>query len=184
MTGDRTGELSWPEHNGLDLIGEWLHCEGVTQYRVEEGVYLASYQGETTTLSGLVTTFAGGTWQSVVTGAKQELVIGKQQIGTGEVFYVGGQPQQLTGDGLWRRFLTQEVLPYETDRDLVQTTEGIMKYRRESPTETQLYMCNLGVTESSFELKTPAHACLTQESLTPSKITLAPYEYLILSFAK
>ena len=77
---------------------------------------------------------------------------------------MGGQPQQLTGDGLWQRFLTQEVLPYETDRDLVQTTEGIMKYRRESPTETQLYMCNLGVTESSFELKT-GHSCLTQAAL-------------------
>lgn len=184
MTGDRTGELSWPANNGLDLIGEWLHCKGITQYRVEEGTYTASYQGKTTTLSGLVTTFAGDNWQAVVEGAKQQLVIGKQQVDAGEVFYVGGQPQKLTGDELWRKFLTQEVLPYETDRGLVKVKEGIMKYRRESQTEIQLYLCNLGVTESSFELKTMARSCLNHEDLFPGEVTLAPYEYLILSFAK
>lgn len=80
--------------------------------------------------------------------------------------------------------MTQEVLPYETDRGLVKVKEGIMKYRRESQTEIQLYLCNLGVTESSFELKTMARSCLNHEDLFPGEVTLAPYEYLILSFAK
>lgn len=182
MTGDRTEELSWPERNGLDILGEWL---GLNQVKQFTGAGNGLYKEISEPIDRMVTTFNYPTgWESLVKDEKGATLAAKGKVGAGEVIYVGGLPTEITDSKLWQEFLRAEVLPYESDREYVRLRNGLKKYTRTADGALHIYIANMTNESVDYDLYQEATELLTGETVSASTVTLAPYEYQILSFNK
>lgn len=184
MTGDRTEELAWPEKNGLDRIGEWLKITQVQQFSVRNQHYTTTYQGVTTELGELITTFAvDESWEILATTRHERTIAAKKTLGKGEVLYIGGQSQQIEDDPFWKQFIASEIAPFDKDRGYLLLEEGIKKYRRETIATIQFYVVNLSGETAGYDLLVTAKDRLNGGQVVgPQK--LAPYDYQILEIAK
>lgn len=185
MTGDRTEELAWPDRNGLDRIGEWLGFSRVRQFSVKNIAYPGNYRGMQENIDRLVTTFrCPKDWEPLISGPGGETLAAKQILANGEIIYLGGLPQELNGSTLWKNFIADEIDPYETDRHLLSVSEGIVKYRRETSDQVQLYLTNMARADSEFTLLQETTDLLTGKLYATGNHLLDSYCYVILAFPK
>lgn len=184
MTGDRTEELTWPEHNGLDSLGEWLGLSQIQQFSVKGIEFLGAYGTHQEQLDRLVTTFVGDdSWETLgQTSDSKATFIGKTQRGKGSILYIGALPENLQTSPMWDAFCCQEVLPFESDREFLQIGKGLMKYRRKTKDGVQIYITNFAMEEVSYQLHIPAKDLLTNRDLVCGTQHLAPYECQILEW--
>ncbi|KPG73772.1 beta-galactosidase [Enterococcus sp. RIT-PI-f] len=184
MTGDRTMELSWPEKNGLDILGEWLELNHIQQQWVETYPATISTNDRTESMMGLTTTFSGTNWEALALFENNKNIMAKKKIGNGEVIYCGGLPIDLRGSLLWHRFIQKEIAPFDQDHSMLNIEEGIVKYRRETATEIYLYLGNLGSSMAHYRLKMPAKDLLKNSNYPMGDYQLEGYEYRILVIKK
>lgn len=184
MTGDRTKELAWPATNGLDRLGEWLGFDQIQQFTVKGLTYQLTYDGLKELLDHLVTVFhCPEDWETIGRGNDQTL-LAKKQVAQGEIIYLGALPSNLPDSLIWQSFCRKELFPYESERQLIKCSEGVMKYRRESATHVQLWISNLGLTTADFTLHLPGFERLSGEALARGNHRLEPYENLIIEWEK
>jgi len=133
----------------------------------------------------LVTTFrCPKDWEPLISGPGGETLAAKQILANGEIIYLGGLPQELNGSTLWKNFIADEIDPYETDRHLLSVSEGIVKYRRETSDQVQLYLTNMARAESEFTLLQETTDLLTGKLYATGNHLLDSYCYVILAFPK
>lgn len=184
MTGDRTEELAWPKTNGLDRLGEWLGISHVQQFSVQRQHYQTNYQGVSTELANLITTFSvDESWEKLATTHNDRTIAARKKIDKGEVIYIGGQSQTIQGDLFWKKFIDCEIAPFDADRKYLILEEGVKKYRRETATTIQFYVVNLGENAAGYELQGSATEKLSDKKIS-GNYTLKPYEYQILEIKK
>lgn len=185
MTGDRTEELAWPVNNGLGIVGEWLQLDQIKQYSVQKIDFHASYKEEVNPFAGLVTRFnTNDNWTVLFEGQNQDIIAAKRKMDKGEVIYLGGLPRLLNESSLWDRFVDEEILVFETDRQLLRIGDGLKKYRRETENSIQIYLCNMSNETKEYSLHKASHDLLTGAELTAGQVSLQAYEYQILEFEK
>lgn len=185
MTGDRTKELAWPKNNGLDRLGEWLQLHQITQFVAKEQDYSFDYLKENAYLEGLVTTFkVPNTWEILARTNMDETLIAKTSFAGGEVVLIGGLPQNFVTNPVWHQLLKNEVVPFDTNQDLIALNKGCVQYRRETQDKIQLYLANMTKESLAFELKKEAIDALTNFRYDKRTHILEPYKYMVLSFDK
>jgi beta-galactosidase len=162
-----------------------LEFSGVRQFSVKNHAYPGTYQGMQGNMDRLVTTFrCPKGWEPLISGPDGETLAAKMTLENGEIIYLGGLPQELNGSTLWKSFILDEINPYETDRHLLSVSEGIVKYRRETADQVQLYLTNMTRTESEFTLLQETTDLLTGKLYATGNHLLDSYSYVILAFPK
>ena len=187
LTGDRTQELAWPQHNGLDSLGEWLGIENIQQFvTTDEQPCLLQGETEQERLQGLVTVLSlSDPWKPLLQSVEGDVVWAKRSVGSGEVFYLGGLPDGFSQSPHWGQFVAQQIAPYDRDRDYVRIEDGLVKYQRMNPAtgERQFYLANLSGIATSYQLLKD----MDNENgapVTMGEYQLQPYETVLLRYVR
>ncbi|MBL1230167.1 beta-galactosidase [Enterococcus sp. BWB1-3] len=154
LTGDRTEMLTWPEHNGLDRLGNWLEVENILQFATSKEQPCLLENSEEV-LAGLVSVLTlTDKWQVLRRTAEGNAMWAKRPVGTGEVFYLGGLPENLNSSTSWQQFVMKEIRCHDRDIAYVQISDGLVKYQRiEQETGVrQFYLVNLSGVSAEYQL--------------------------------
>ncbi|MFV0561335.1 MAG: beta-galactosidase [Enterococcus sp.] len=183
MTGDRTNELTWPETNGLGLLGEWLGLNRITQYKNTNDSLI--YHDIKEPLAGLLTVFTPEIeWNVLGRTTASEIIFAKKNVGVGEVFYLGGLPKNLRTSTLWQAIIQSEILPFSATYPFIRVGNGIVNYVRETQEDVYFYVANMTAQAQTFELLVSATEHLRKIPYQVGIHKLTKFSFLILKISK
>ncbi|WP_067843531.1 beta-galactosidase [Amphibacillus sediminis] len=181
MTGDRTGEHTWPTEGGLGSLTSILGIKEMIQFPATNSHHYGEAFGLESELLGLSSFFEVDDETKVLGKVTKGQGQGKaflieKKIGKGKLVMLGSQPD----DQLLKTIIHQYTAPLIHDH-AIKVADQIMVFPRQTEDKkVQFWLVNFSDQVNPFILVQPFNDLINQREMPVGQYQLSPFEHLIL----